>query len=157
MLIENRGNARKIKLVFFLLPFLFVFTVGPLIIFDITQGFEIVVSLAIVIVLIYLLISFLGFNYLEISIDEKAFQIKYFGLAPLNKEYKAIKMKPNEMARYEIKKTLLGLKTVLHIYRKNRGEMYKYPAISINALNKTDKEKLIKGLELLIKINSELT
>jgi hypothetical protein len=83
--IDNRPNARKIKLVFFALPFLFVFTVGPLLIFDINSGFEIIVTLAIVIALLYLSLNFMEFNYLNISIDKKKLQVKYFGFAPLNK------------------------------------------------------------------------
>lgn len=157
MKIENRENARKIKLIFFLLPIMFVLTVGPLLIFDVTNGFEIVVTLAIIIVLTYIVINSLGFNYLEISIDDKAFQIKYFGLAPLNKEYKAVKMKPTELMRYELKKTYFGLKTMLSIYRKNRGELYKYPPVNINTLNKNQKNQLKKALDLLIKINTQLT
>lgn len=157
MKIENRKNAQHIKLIFFLLPFLFVFTVGPLLIFDIPTGFEIIVTLAIIIVLLYIAISFIGFNYLEISIDEKTLQVKYFGLAPLNKEYKAYKIKPNEVAKFEIKKTLFGLKTFLYIYKRNKGELYRYPAVNINALNKKDKLQLSKALELLLKINKQPT
>ncbi|MFO7862493.1 MAG: hypothetical protein R6U85_00695 [Salinivirgaceae bacterium] len=157
MNIENRSNAQRIKLVFFALPFLFVFTVGPLIIFDISSGFEIIVTLAVVIALLYIALNFLDFNYLNISIDKKKLHIKYFGLAPLNKEYKRFQIKAAEVYGYEIKPSFFGLKKMLVVFRKDRGELFKYPPVNINALNKRDTEQLIKGLELLTNINKRLT
>lgn len=157
MEIENRPNARKIKLVFFALPFLFVLTVGSLIIFDVEAGFEIIVTFAILIALLYLTLNFLGFNYLNIKIDKKSVVLKYFGLAPLNKEYKAFKIKANELHDYKVEKKLFGIKKFLILYRNDQGEIYKYPPVNINALNKKDFLELLKAVGVLVKINRQLT
>ncbi len=153
MEIENRQNARRIKLIFFALPFLFVLTVGPLLIFDVDAGFEIIVTFAVAIVILYLLMNVLGFNYLKIKIDKKSVVVKYFGLAPLNKEYKAFKIKSSEVVNYKIEKKLFGLKKMLILFRKDHGELYKYPPVNVNALNKTDFHQLIKAVGVLVKIN----
>lgn len=153
MEIENRQNARRIKLIFFALPFLFVLTIGPLIIFDVEAGFEIIVGFAVLIALLYFALNLLGYNYLNVKIDKKSVVFKYFGLAPLNKEYKAFKIKSNEVHNYKLETKFFGLKKMLTIYRKDHGEVYKYPPVNINALNKNDFNELLKGIGLLVKIN----
>ena len=157
MEIENRKNARRIKLVFFAIPFLFVLTVGPLLIFDVDAGFEIIVGFAVFIALLYLGLNMLGFNYLKIKVDKKSVVVKYFGLAPINKEYKAFKIKAGEVHDYKIESKMGGLKKMMVIFRNDRGEIYKYPAVNVNALNKNDFEELVKALGILVKINRGLT
>lgn len=157
MEIENRKNARRIKLVFFAIPFLFVLTVGPLLIFDVEAGFEIIVGFAVFIALLYLGLNMLGYNYLNIKVDKKSLVVKYFGLAPINKEYKAFKIKANEVHDYKVESQMAGLKKMLIVYRKDHGEVYKYPAVNINALDKNDFKELIKALGVLVKINRSLT
>jgi len=157
MEIENRKNARHIKLVFFAIPFLFVLTVGPLLIFDVDAGFEIIVGFAVFIALLYLGLNMLGFNYLKIKVDKKSVVVKYFGLAPINKEYKAFKIKAGEVHDYKIEPKMGGLKKMMVIFRNDRGEVYKYPAVNVNALNKKDFEELVKSLGILVKINRGLT
>lgn len=157
MEIENRKNARRIKLVFFAIPFLFVLTVGPLLIFDVDTGFEIIVGFAIFIALLYLGLNMLGYNYLKIKVDKQSLVVKYFGLAPINKEYKAFKIKSAEVHDYKIEPKFGGLKKMLIIYRNDKGEVYKYPPVNINALNQNDHNELIKALGVLVKINRGLT
>ena len=157
MEIENRKNARRIKLIFFAIPFIFVLTMAPLFMFKVEAGFEIIVSFVVFIAVLYLVLNFMGFNYLKLKIDKKSLVIKYFGLAPLNKEAKAFKIKSEEVHDYKIEPKLFGLKKMLIVYRKDRGEVFKYPAVNLNALNKKDFENFENALKLLVKINQELT
>lgn len=157
MEIENRKNARRIKLIFFAIPFIFVLTLAPLFIFDVEAGYQIIVGFVVFIAALYVMLNILGFNYLKLKIDKKSLIVKYFGLAPLNKEAKAIKIRSEEVHDYKIEQTLWGLKKMLILYRNDRGEVFKYPPINLNALGKKDFEKFENALKLLVKINKELT
>jgi hypothetical protein len=157
MEIENRKNARRIKLIFFAIPFIFVLTLAPLFIFEVDAGYEIIVSFVVFIAVLYLSLNILGFNYLKIKIDKKSLIIKYFGLAPLNKEAKAIKIRSEEVHDYKIEPALWGFKKMLTVYRNDRGEVFKYPAINLNALGKKDFQNFEQALKLLVKINQQLT
>jgi hypothetical protein len=157
MEIENRKKARRIKLIFFAIPFIFVLTLAPLFIFEIEAGYEIIVSFVAFIALLYIGLNVLGYNYLKLKIDKNSLVIKYFGLAPLNKEAKAFKIKSEEVYDYKIEHKLWGMKKMLILYRKDRGEVYKYPSVNINALNKQDYENFENAVKLLVKINQQLT
>lgn len=157
MEIENRKNARRIKLIFFAIPFIFVLTLAPLFIFEVEAGYEIMISFVVFIGVLYLALNILGFNYLKLKIDKKSLVIKYFGLAPLNKEAKALKIKSEEVHNYKIEPVLFGLKKMLTLYRNDRGEVFKYPPINLNALSAKDFENFENALKLLVKINKELT
>jgi hypothetical protein len=157
MEIENRKNARRIKLIFFAIPFIFVLTLAPLFMFEVEAGYDIIVGFVVFIAVLYLSLNLLGFNYLKLKIDKKSLVIKYFGLAPLNKEAKAFKIKSEEVHDYKIEPKLFGLKKMLTVYRIDRGEVFKYPAINLNALNKKDFNNFENALKLLVKINQQLT
>ncbi|PLX20541.1 MAG: hypothetical protein C0599_08750 [Salinivirgaceae bacterium] len=157
MEIENRKNARRIKLVFFAIPFIFVLTLAPLFMFEVEAGYEIIVGFVIFIALLYLSLNLLGYNYLKLKIDKNSLVIKYFGLAPLNKEAKAFKISSEEVYDYKIEPKLFGLKKMLIVYRMDRGEVFKFPAVNLNALNKKDYANFENALKLLVKINQKLT
>ncbi|HOG19614.1 MAG TPA: hypothetical protein PKW37_04150 [Salinivirgaceae bacterium] len=62
-------------------------------------------------------------------------------------------MKPELFRGYKVTKTMFGLVPKITIYVSMRGEIAKYPEISISALTKAQRETLEQGLTYLAKIN----
>lgn len=152
MIIENIKKSRSIKAIFVLIPLTFIITVVALLLLSASWGFWIVLSMAILMITIYIFISMMQYNYFYCEIDNAKIILKYYGLGPLNKEYKTIKVSTEQFKKFEIRYVFFGLveQLIIYVSVKNK-QIAKYPPVSISALSAEEKNNLKKELANLYK------
>jgi hypothetical protein len=103
--------------------------------------------------LLYILINvyrfMLNMNYIHFDSENGKISIKYYSLRPFMQQRKAIEIPKNSLIKFELKKTLLGLKESLILYQQINKKIAKYPPISIAALKKDERKNLIIALRSL--------
>ncbi len=89
-------------------------------------------------------------NYIYYSDMGNKIILRYFSLRPLTDKKKSIEFNKKELHKYELKRSLLGFRQSIIIYRQTSRGVAKYPPVSITALSRQDKEKLTASLQKLI-------
>ncbi len=153
MILENIKEARRVKTIFFSIPTVFALASLAIIYLEIKDGYWIVGAMAAVVVLVFIAISLKQYHYFYCEISPQKMLFRFHGLGPLNGEYKTYKIKPEQFKTYKIDTVMFGLVPRLTIFVTVRGEVAKYPPISISALTKDQRVQLEKGLTLLETIN----
>jgi len=89
-------------------------------------------------------------NYIYYSDTGNKFILRYFSLRPLADKKKSIEFNKKELHKFELRRSLLGFRESIIIYRQTPKGIAKYPPVSITALSKPDKEKMMASLQKLI-------
>ena len=89
-------------------------------------------------------------NYIYYSDTGNKFVLRYFSLRPLADKKKSIEFNKKELHKFELRRSLLGFNENIIIYRQTPKGVAKYPPVSLTALNKADKEKMMASLQKLI-------
>ncbi len=111
--------------------------------------------------LIILLIG-IYFGYIIIEMIRQPFYIfftdegdklifRYFSLSIFNRMKSSIEIPKNEFEKYDISKSAYGMKEKIIFFRKTKQGIAKYPPVSITALSKQEKEKLLNTLKRYVK------
>lgn len=114
---------------------------------------EISVLIFIIFVLFFLFFYLRDHNYIYYSDSGNKFVLRYFSLRPLANKKNAIEFNKSEFKKYELKKSFSGLNERIIIYRKTPGGIAKYPPLSITALNKNERQKLLASFHKLMLAN----
>jgi hypothetical protein len=96
-------------------------------------------------------------NYYYISYNDTGdkFILRYFSLRPLEDRKHAIEFNKNEFHSFELVRSFFGLNETLIIYRSTSKGVAKYPGVSLSAISKADKEKMIASFQKLIRVNKK--
>jgi len=152
MIIENIKKAQRIKAIYMLCPLIFTISLVVLILLDISWGFWVVMGIAILMVLLFLGLKLMQYNYLHCEIDHFKIVFKFYGLGPMNKEYKTIKIQPQSLKTFKIKSTMFGLvKNLVLTVIVQKNKIANYPPLSISGLSKKQEDELVIALNSLIK------
>ena len=89
-------------------------------------------------------------NYIYYSDTGNKFILRYFSLRPVADKKKSIEFNKKELHKFELRRSLLGFNENIIIYRQTPKGVAKYPPVSLTALNKADKEKMMASLQRLI-------
>jgi hypothetical protein len=99
---------------------------------------------------IYMLFNTLRqFHYIYFSDAGERIVLRYFPMGAFTYKKNAIEIGKNEFIGYEITKQLFGFREKLILKARTGKGVAKYPAVSITALNKKEKESLIQALDRL--------
>jgi len=153
MIVENIKEAQRVKTIFLIIPTLFVLLFVIVMLLELKEKLLIIGISAAVMCVILIALSLMQYRYFYCEISQKLLQFKFHGVGPFNKEFKTYQMKPELFRGYKVTKTMFGLVPKITIYVSMRGEIAKYPEISISALTKAQRETLEQGLTYLAKIN----
>ncbi len=153
MIVENIKEAKRVKATFLIIPVIFTLIALTIIFLELKNGYWFVGILAVIMVLIFIAISLMQFRYFYCEISPKILLFRFHGVEPMNSEFKSYKIKPEQFKGYKISKVMFGMVPKITIYVTMRGEIAKYPPISISALTKEQRASLEQGLTLLSKIN----
>ena len=153
MIIENRKKARQIKMVFLFVPLLFTVVLLAMVLMELSWGFWVVMGVAILMVLLFIVMMLMQYNYFFCEINNDKLIFKFHGLAPLNKEYKTYKIKTQNFKSFNINSSMFGLikkLTIFIVVEKNK--IAKYPPVSISALSSEQEKQLVNALASLEKV-----
>lgn len=89
------------------------------------------------------------YNYIYYSDEKEKIILRFFSMNIFISKKSSIEIIRSEMAGYSLKKSFIGLKEKLFLYQQTKRGVAKYPGVSITALSKEEKEKLIKSLDRL--------
>jgi hypothetical protein len=92
-------------------------------------------------------------NYIYFSDTGNKFILRYFSLRPLNDKKNAIEFNKNEFFKYELKQSFNRFSESVIIYRKTPQGVAKYPPVSITALGREEKEKMIAAFDKILRTN----
>jgi hypothetical protein len=106
---------------------------------------EIAIFILVIFVLFFIFHYLKNHNYIYYSDSGNKFILRYYSLRPLEDKKNAIEFSKKEFHKYEMKKSFYGMNENIIIYRKTTGGVAKYPGVSITALNKGDKEKMLES------------
>ncbi len=114
---------------------------------------QVAVFMIILVVLFFLYHFVRDHHYIYYSDTGDKFVLRYFSLRPLADKKNAIEFNKNELLRYEIIKPLYGLNRSLVIYRKTARGIAKYPPVSLTALKKSDRKKILASIQRITAAN----
>ena len=155
MSIDNKAFAGKIKLFYLLIPFAFTLFIALAIFFDWFNGFDFLIIVAIVFILIIIFINNLKFKYVLFDIQNNIIILRYHGLGPLSPTFNSIEVPAQSLSRFEIKNAFFGLRKELVLYQKTKGGIAKYPGVSISAMPKKERNKIIVILNKVLNLNNK--
>lgn len=112
---------------------------------------HLVVITACLYLLIVIFIFILDLNYFYFNDDTDRIILRYYPIRPFGKKKRAIEISKIALAKYNIKKSFLGLKKSLVLYQKFKKKVAKYPPIGITSLTKAEREMLEKQLNKYIR------
>jgi hypothetical protein len=157
MTIDNQKKAVALRIQKSLVILVFIILIGLIYFVDIiprgVAGFtrnEIAIVLIVMFVLFFLFHYLRNHNYIFYSDTGDNFILRYFSLRPLHDRKNAIEFNKREFERYEIKRSFAGLNESVIIYRKTSKGVAKYPPVSITALDKKSREKLLASFQKIL-------
>jgi hypothetical protein len=101
--------------------------------------------------LITIFIFFLDLNYFYFNDDTDRIILRYYPIRPIARKKRVIEISKIALAKFNIKKSFLGLKKSLILYQKVKKTIAKYPPIGITSLTKTEREMLVKQLDKYVR------
>ena len=110
-----------------------------------------VTVMTVAVTVLYLLIllrpTLLRYMYLYFSADERRITLRWYKPGLMPGESRSIEIPADRFAGYEIRKGLLGLHTDLVLFQAVQGRKAAYPAVSISALSRKQREDILETLK----------
>ncbi len=160
MVIDNQKQAVSLRIQKSLALLLLIISIGLIYFANVLNSGVLGLSrdqIAGIIVALFLLFFLVHFmkdhNYIYYSDTGNKFILRYFSLRPLADKKNAIEFNKKELHSFEVKKSLSGFNERLIIYRQTSRGIANYPPVSLTALDRQDKEKLLAALRKLILAN----
>ncbi len=72
--------------------------------------------------------------------------LRYYSMRPLSQAKRSIEIPKGTLVKYELNKSMQGLREKIILFQKVKNGVYKYPPVSITALNKEEKEKMLQSI-----------
>ncbi len=102
----------------------------------------------------YFILNYLrNHNYIYFSDTGDKFILRYYSLRPFEDKKNAIEFHKREFHKYELRQSMFRFRERVVIYRKTSKGIAKYPPVSITALGKLNREKLLASFKKLIMEN----
>lgn len=105
----------------------------------------------ILIALIYLVINI--YNYLKrpyfVSYSDHGEMIimRYYPLSLFTSRKNSIEIPKHQFVKFELKEFLFGTQQKIILYQRFRGKVVNYPSISLSAVDKEDRARIIRSLQ----------
>ena len=154
MKIDNQRNTYRIWLsrlvmtiVFTLIILLIVFLPW----FDETEFWLSKYHVAIFISVIYILINWINYlkrpNFVSYSDQGEMLVVRYYPVSMFTSRKNSIEIPKTQFVKFELQPFLLKSQHYLILFQNFRGKVVPYPRISLSAMEKEDREKMLKSLE----------
>ena len=154
MKIDNQRNTYRIWLsrlvmtiVFTLIILLIVFLPW----FDETEFWLSKYHVAIFISVIYILINWINYlkrpNFVSYSDQGEMLVVRYYPVSMFTSRKNSIEIPKTQFVKFELQPFLLKSQHYLILFQNFRGKVVPYPRISLSAMEKEDRENMLKSLE----------
>jgi len=151
MVINNQISAAKINLLYIVTGILFVLTLVLSFIDYFTRDHQLLRVVAGALLAVYCTMHILDLHYIYYSDGNDKILLRFFYIHIGMRKKKAIEIQKSTLVKFEIEKSLFGLRKELILHQQVHRNVYKYPAVSITALSKKQQENLIASLKRLCK------
>ena len=113
--------------------------------------YQLTIAATILYILIVVFSNLILRNYIFFSDEGDKIIIRYYPIRPIGRKKRAVEIPKIALDHFEVRKSFLGIKKSLILYRKIKGKVAKYPPISITSLTKEEYEMLITQLEKYVR------
>jgi len=157
MTLDNGKNIVKLRLIGFistLIYVLYVFLAYFPRIFRNVLTEKNVTIITVAVTFIFLIFLFwpvlMRYRYIWFSADERTISLRWYKIGLMTGESKSIEIQTDRFAGYDIKKKGFGLYHYLTLYQHVQGRKASYSPVSITALSKTQRSKIVDALNVYI-------
>jgi hypothetical protein len=98
--------------------------------------------------LIALYPSLLRYNYIYFSDDGNSIILRYYSAGIMKGTKKSVEIPKQSFAGYSTERKFPGIIPYIILNQKRQGSVAKYPPISISALNRRERRRLVQALDL---------
>lgn len=152
MVLDNKLRTGKLKLSFVLIISTFLF----LLFYSIVEGIEknlLYFSASMILLVGYIFMLILKLHYFYLNEENSKLVFRFYTSHPLIRTYKAFEIQKSNLADFEIRESVFGLKKELILKISTKKGTGEYPPLSISLLNKRELSALKVMLSRIIKTN----
>lgn len=153
MKLDNAKRAGSIKLIYMLVPLLVVITAAISYLFFDIKDLRYMVFAFVGLLLFFLVMAVLKYNYIIFYAGPDKIRIRYKGLSPFNTPSNSVQIKAKEFKNYEIATEIFGIRKILYLYQQTPSGLAKYPGIGLSALNNNEIDEITKSFKLILSMN----
>ena len=92
--------------------------------------------------------SFLKYNYIYFSDDGTSIILRYYSAGIMKGIKKSVEIPKQSFAGYSIERRFPGIIPYIILNQKRQGSVAKYPPISISALNRRERRRVLQALDV---------
>ena len=90
-------------------------------------------------------------NYIYFNDDGDSIILRYYPIRPIARKKSAIQIPKGSFVKFEIRRSVFGLKKTLYLYQRIKNKIARYPAIGLSALNKKELESIENQLRQYVR------
>jgi hypothetical protein len=149
MKFDNRKNTYKIWFRKFLLTAILLTLI---ILFGFSEYFKkpvlgldksfYLISLGIIYVILIIINAMLKHDFVFYGDVGDKIIMRYYPIRVMNRKKNSIEIPKNKFVRFEIEKFFFGMKERIILFQKTRNGIARYPAVSLSAVDRQDRERL---------------
>jgi len=154
MLIDNQKNTYRVWLSRLVMTIIFTLVILAIVFlpwFDESEFWLTKYHVAIFISAIYILVNWVNYMkrpyYVSFNDQGEMLVIRYYSISMFTSRKHSIEIPKQQFVKYELQPFLLKSQQYLILYQNFRGKVVPYPRISLSAMEKEDREKMLKSLE----------
>jgi hypothetical protein len=158
MTIDIRKTVYKKKLRSFYSTLFFLLVIGALLVTNIYYGeiagidkYEFAIILASIYILSILYSTLRNYHYIFYSDEGNRIILRYFSFSFFTRKKNSIEINKTDLAGYEISRQFFGFREDIILYQRTKKGNAKYPPVSITALTKGEKDKILHSLSIYSK------
>jgi len=89
-------------------------------------------------------------NYIYFNDDGESIIMRYYPIRPVARKKRAIQIPKERFVKYEIRKSIFGLRKTLFLYQRVKNKIARYPGIGVSALSRNELETIKNQLSQYI-------
>lgn len=146
MTISNQNRAAHIKLFYYIVTFIYLSLTVLTVYINPIYMTAILVSLFIGFVMLVGLNLTREYNFIIYKDTDDKIIMRYYPLHPFHDKFKSIEISKASFSHFELEKKSLGLREDLYLFQSSTKGLAKYPGISLSALSKEQRSKILASL-----------
>ncbi|MCK5134748.1 MAG: hypothetical protein KAR19_03100 [Bacteroidales bacterium] len=157
MKVDNQRNTYRIWIRRLILTILFTLLILLILFlpwFEVADMWLSKYHLIIAVGMIYIVISLVNYlknpNFVSFSDQGEKIVMRYYPVSIFNSRKHSIEIPKKQFVKFELQDFLMGSQQKIILYQNFRNKVAKYPPISLSALDKEDREKIIQSLSKYI-------
>jgi len=146
MTLSNQGRAATIKLMYYIITFLYLSLTVLTVYFSPAHMYYIAATLLAVFTLLIGLSFSREYNFIIYKETDDKIIMRYYPLHPFHDKFKSIEISKQTFSHFELVKKSMGLRQELFLFQMSSKGLAKYPGISLSALSKVQRGEILASL-----------